>query len=567
MKITDYRTFDFILFSLTLYITLLFLAGNLDCQGFNYVPAQLRRMGDAVLLSLPVYCVKKKKYLFPYLTLINIFLLVNIWYYRNYGSFIPLSSYLLIQNLDGLAPSVMNSIKVTDVFLLFPSALFMLYYSICRRSNLCCKFEYSFFLLALFYVFSVQFPSFFIHSSLKDYNNPIALFKFEPIRAYKQFGFIPYWLSQVNALKRCTNEEINKAKRVMKKMNEDNKMVEPLSGNARGKNLIVILVESLQSWPIKLKINGKYIMPKLNDIIKEDNTVYFSKVLPQVKDGRSADAQLLINTGLLPIREGATCSLYATNTYIGLPLLMKKYNYFSASFICDDKSYWNQVATSKSYGFDVLYDNLGQSGNIRYRSDEFLFKNALPKLKNLKTPFYAQLVTYSGHDIVKTDFNSWIYEENLPNVDVKYNLAITEYVDQCIGNFIEELKLSGIYKESIIIITGDHDFVTYNRYEGRKNCELEDRFIPFIIVNSPFKVETGNVIAQSDIFPTLLDLMGIQSVYRGLGESVFRNQCGFAVYRDYSVVGNCMNDSNILFKQNLWNVSDVLIRINYFREN
>ena len=118
-------------------------------------------------------------------------------------------------------------------------------------------------------------------------------------------------------------------------------------------------MESQASWPIGLEIDGRKVQPFLDSLARDTSVLYFPKVLPQVKDGRSSDAQLLINTGLLPAATGAASSLYGSrNTYPSLPKALKKRGYTSASFVCDFKSYWNQVATNRSSETALLHDTL-----------------------------------------------------------------------------------------------------------------------------------------------------------------------------------------------------------------
>lgn len=99
------------------------------------------------------------------------------------------------------------------------------------------------------------------------------------------------------------------------------------------------MVESFCSWTINLNIEGVDVTPCINKLIKEEDCLYFSHVLPQVKDGRSSDSQLLINTGLLPINSGATSTLYAANTFPSLAKALNKEGYTSLMAICDDKKY------------------------------------------------------------------------------------------------------------------------------------------------------------------------------------------------------------------------------------
>lgn len=556
------RWFAYLSLSLAFYISLLVFTAELEVPGFNYPTVLLRRLAEASLWALPSFFLRKKRYLFPYILLVNLYLLTNTWYFRNYGTLMPLSSYLMIENLNGLGPSILNSIRGGDFWIICPSVCYALFYSLTKRSAKVCA-DRIILIAAIIFIAGMISPSYIFHKPT-EYAHPFTLFKNEVLRAYKQLGFTNYWIYYIKFMKGCSEEEKAYARNFMDKLYSKN-CPETLLTEHPHKNLILILVESLQSWPIGLKVNNIEITPCLNKITKQDNTLFFAKVLPQVKGGRSSDAQLILNTGLLPINEGAAASLFGTNDFIALPKILKKYGYQSNSLLCDNRIYWNQEATTHSYGFDRLFDKL--SDQAKYRADEHLFKNALPLLRRFEEPFYAQLVTMSGHDAVETDLDSRLQYEEFISPTIKYNLIITEYVDRCIGNFLEDLKTCGLYDKSIIIITGDHDSITYDRYEGRNTCKLTDRFVPFIIINAPLKTETGNVIGQSDIFPSILDLMGIQSNYRGLGESVFRKQWDCAVYHTGETAGQCKIDSVIQAKKERWVVSDILIRSNYFKNH
>lgn len=558
------KSYLYLLLSLSFYVSLLVLNSQLEFSGFNYLTAQCRRFADAMIFAIPILFLYKRRFLFPYIILVNAYLLSNIWYYRNYGTLMPITSYTMIDNLEGLGPSIWNSIQWIDLWIVFPSIAFLLYYNKFMRLFSCgdCRINVKLLAGSVLVVFMIEVPSYILHKPT-EYAHPYGLYRNEIIRAYRQFGFINYWIYEVEYLRGCTTEEKMYATKFMETLKQK-KPVTPLIEDHK-KNLILILVESLQSWPINLLVDGKEITPCLNSLTKEGDVLYFSKVLPQVKGGRSADAQLLLNTGLLPIETGATASLYATHEYLSLPKALAVHGYTSISFLCDDKAYWNQEATTKSYGFEKLYDHMAK-GELMVKADENLFKYSVPILEKEQQPFYAQLVTMSGHDAIKTDFQSQFDNLKLENVLVKYNLIITEYVDRCIGEFIKTLKKDGLYEKSIIVITGDHDAMSYNRYEGREKCELSDRYVPLFILNSPLKTKCDKVIGQSDIYPSLLDIMGADDYYfRGLGESIFRNQSDCAVYHTGENAGRCQEDSIIRKKKEMWKLSDILIRMNYFK--
>ena len=528
----------------------------------------MRRFADSMFFALPVFFLRRKKFLFPYVVVVNLYILSNLLYYRNYGTIMPLSSYVMVENLDGLGPSIVNSLRKTDVWLVFPSICFMIFYCIVPLTRFPQQRpieSWQNFFLSVFPIAFIIVPSYLFHSPT-DYAHPFGLYRNEIVRAYRQLGFINYYLYEIKYLKGVSEKERQSVVDFMNEYGRSHMAIENLSKSV-GKNLIVILVESLQSWPIGLSVSGTEVTPCLNKIIHEAGTLYFPKVLPQVKGGRSSDAQLLINTGLLPIANGATASLYGTQKYPSLANALRERGYYSLSLLCDNKTYWNQEATTKSYGFDALYDRL--AGDLPMtRADENLFKYGLSILKQVRQPFYAQLVTMSGHDAVKTDLKNPFGKISDKDIQVEYNLIITHYVDSCIGKFVSDLKHCGLYDNSVVVIAGDHDALTYNRFVGRDSVYLSDRYVPFVILNAPSEgVDCRLVIGQSDIYPTLLDLMGVSDYYfRGLGESVFRQPNGFAVYHTGEVEGDCTNDSLLANKRELWRISDLMIRMNYFRD-
>lgn len=69
------------------------------------------------------------------------------------------------------------------------------------------------------------------------------------------------------------------------------------------KNLILIIVESLNSWVINFKIDNIEVTPFLNQLCCQSNSIVALKMQPQVKDGRSSDAHFIYNTGILPLKK------------------------------------------------------------------------------------------------------------------------------------------------------------------------------------------------------------------------------------------------------------------------
>lgn len=563
-----FRLLTYVFLTVLLYISIGQLTHSIQVWYVRDWTVHLYRLADAMFFALPIFFCRKKIVVIPYLILVNIFLLSVIWYFRTYGTIMPLSSYFMVNNLDGLGPSIVHSIHGKDFFIALPSLCFILYYIaigkyiVKKTGTILYPFVISILILAGI-VISAYWPC-----KPSFYDKPLYNYSIEQVRSFKEFGFIHFWIYQIHFYQGVTKEEQEEAEAFMEGMKEKPRFVYCDSLESK-KNLIVIIVESMQSWPINLTLQGVEVMPQVNRILKLPGTIFFPKVIPQVKDGRSSDAQLILNTGLLPLIVGPTSGLCTANSFPSLPRALKSKGYTSASIICDKKEYWNQEAMTFAFHFDKLYDNMMGDAGIE-RADEFLFENAILKLREFVSPFYAQIVTLSGHaPYLKPLVNSPLESLTLADDEVKNYLIAMQYFDICLGKFIDKLKEEGLYDNSIIAITGDHEAMTYNRYEGREDFSAEDLFVPFIILNSPLSTKySDKVIGQVDIYPSLLHMMGCCDYsFQGLGESVFGDSISnYAVYRTGIAAGGAnLPDSVKQYRTKIWKMSDILLRMDYFK--
>ena len=137
------------------------------------------------------------------------------------------------------------------------------------------------FLLSVFPIAFIIVPSYLFHSPT-DYAHPFGLYRNEIVRAYRQLGFINYYLYEIKYLKGVSEKERQSVVDFMNEYGRSHMAIENLSKSV-GKNLIVILVESLQSWPIGLSVSGTEVTPCLNKIIHEAGTLYFRKYYLRLK--------------------------------------------------------------------------------------------------------------------------------------------------------------------------------------------------------------------------------------------------------------------------------------------
>ncbi|WP_303006749.1 LTA synthase family protein [Bacteroides congonensis] len=562
----------YLLFTLCFFISLGQLCHILDIYGSNDWIAQVCRLGDAMLLSLPLLCRKRTIMLF-YLLFMSFFLLSIVWYFRTYSTIMPLSSYLLFVNLKGLGGSIVALMRWEDFRVVISFWLVFVFYCLVDRKyqNIGQERIKGIVVVSLIGLVGVLVVIPYCPNGRSVEKQPMYIYPLDAAEGFKEFGLINYWIYQFSLFHGVSDEEKIYADKFIKRNICEGKVSVCDSTAHKYKNLILILVESFQSWPIGLKVNGIEVTPYINSLVDRDDCLYFSNMVPQVKDGRSSDAQLIINTGLLPLRVGAASSLCSTNTFPSLPKALKEKGYCTVSFVCDGANYWNQGIMSSAYGFDHLYDRMKLNAAWK-AADAVLFERSIPLLKSLKKPFYAQIVTIASHSPYNKPLlpNTPLLCHKFRSEEVKYYLIALQYVDCCINNFVNNLKKEGLYDDSIIVITGDHEQISLNMYEGRKQVKGEDYFIPFIVLNTSFSSKfSDKVIGQMDVYPSLLDLMGCSGYFwKGLGESVFGDTISdFATYRTGIVAGDgAVSDSVKEYRKECWKISDILLRMDYFKK-
>ncbi|MBO7941735.1 glycerol phosphate lipoteichoic acid synthase, partial [Streptomyces sp. S9] len=69
-------------------------------------------------------------------------------------------------------------------------------------------------------------------------------------------------------------------------------------GVAKGKNVIIIHLESLQQFVINQKWKGKEITPNINKFYNDKNTLAYDNFFNQVGQGKTADAEMMLENSL-----------------------------------------------------------------------------------------------------------------------------------------------------------------------------------------------------------------------------------------------------------------------------
>lgn len=306
-------------------------------------------------------------------------------------------------------------------------------------------------------------------------------------------------------------------------------------GVAKGKNIIIIQVESLENIVINKTINGQEITPNLNRIAKEG--LYFDNFYAQTGPGNTADTEFCTMNSLYPLPDDVVFIDYAKNQYRALPQLLKDNGYSTYSFHGDVPTFWNRSNIYPGLGYQKAYNlndfvitrSVGKGPSDL--GDEDLFSQTLLRLETLKQPFLATVITMSSHTpfILPEDLQSLqIPEDTTLTFEQQQYLQSINYTDKAIGDFIKKLKLDGLYDSSLIFIWGDHSSYTKisTALGPNKNTlpELSDSQVPLIVLGSGIIGINNKPSSQLDVFPTILNLLGISAPKTILGKDILNTE-------------------------------------------
>ena len=526
---------------------------------FSYLENIIHAFIDICLLFfIPLYLIGKKTYLFfiPY-TIITILVIVNVSYSRFFYTYMPPILYGEFNNLDGLSANVFATIRFSDITILITTLASILSYKQFHRaySEIRRKTRriFSLYILGIaFILLGGLIATATIHWSSLNYKY-VHPFKNSPTESIFKFGIIYGTIIQCasNNKQDCNPEEVAK--------------LEPFFYESKysieyppKENIILIIVEPLLSFPTVLKINGIEITPTLNKLV-EKGAYYNNNMTSLIQLGESSDGQFTYLNGLIPKTKGVTIYDYFNNTFVSLPKLLKKQKpgIECRMVIPTSSKTWRQDGVCIQYGFDKLYSRKEYTlSNYKenWLNDKLLFEYAASIDKNSKQPFFSLILTSSTHSPYTKAVEDYLipfpdtYSEELKNY-----LSNVHYMDKYLGKYLNFLKENHLYHNSLIIIASDHSIS--NDWLKSKEEDNVSFQIPLYIVNSPQKIDKTSdyAITQADLFPTLLDLGGIHSEWRGVGNSLLCPD---------SILNTEREKKRIIYREK---ISDIILDSDYFK--
>lgn len=356
------------------------------------------------------------------------------------------------------------------------------------------------------------------------------------------------------------------------------------TGIFKGKNVIYIMMESIDSWII-----DDDTMPTLKRL-QETGLNFTNRYSPFFNGGQTINSEFALNTGLYAISSRDTIYDMDDIDYnYSLANILKSNGYSANSFHANTGSFYNRSNFHKRLGYMHHYAALDMQKagmldeNKNYFADTELFGDEdIYKLMTSDKPFLAFFTTYSAHLEYTTSNKVYKTVKHPYDVD-KYTEEELIYrtlaydTDKAIDTLLKKLEEHGILDDTVLVLVSDHyvygysdgDYVALKKNVLNDQKELQNT--PFIIWSKDIEHKNfDKILDTADILPTVLNMLGIQyDPNKYMGTDIFSdNADDFVWFSDGSFIKSkscTLSDEAILTKSN-YNIKknkDILLT-NYY---
>jgi phosphoglycerol transferase MdoB-like AlkP superfamily enzyme len=297
-------------------------------------------------------------------------------------------------------------------------------------------------------------------------------------------------------------------------------------GPPRKLHVIVLLQESLGSEFVG-SLGGRALTPNVDRIAKEG--VSFTHLY--ASGTRTVRGMEALTTSLAPVPPEAVVKRSHNEGLFNLSTVARRAGYAPTFIYGGYGTFDNMNAFFGGNGWRVV-DRVDMPkprfSNIWGIADEELMDNALDvfdKQVASGEKIFSVVMSTSNH-------KPFTFPEGIPGVQAKGGGrdAGVQYADYAIGKFFDKLKTRPWYRDTVLVVTGDHGARVY----GRAQIPVPTYSVPFI-VHAPAYLSAQRVdtlASQIDIGPTLLGMLHLSYESRLPGRDILRMKPddGYAVF-------------------------------------
>jgi len=295
-------------------------------------------------------------------------------------------------------------------------------------------------------------------------------------------------------------------------------------------HIVLVVMESYDSWPLQDKFNDLHISDNLRSIAK--NGVHFKRFLPSAHSTMNSLGSIIsglpyngVNISILKSINGAEPTSFFQQ--------MERLGYDTYFFYGGFLSWQNIGNFVQNQGANHIFSAVHAGGKTKSGTwgvdDDELF-NLISKELNSKKKTFSIIMTTSYHPPFTIDVASMGYPyKSTQDYPIKYQknnnliepltLGHLWYSDRAIGKFVKDFQ--SIHPTTLFAFTGDH---YGRRYFNNKANLYELSSVPFILYGKNISnrlFNTQKVGSHLDIFPTIFEMISpVDTNYHSFGTSL-----------------------------------------------
>lgn len=303
-------------------------------------------------------------------------------------------------------------------------------------------------------------------------------------------------------------------------------------------NVIFIMVESFGSGLIRYNSKIFNILGEMKKHLDED--IVFYNFLPAHVGTIGSLEGAMTNVARCSNSWYIAQSKYAYKKYnFAGPVPYKKNNY-ETTFIYGGNTGWRNIGNfMPSLEFDNVLGEASMSNSYPRNQwgvyDEDLFGYLFEILSKDNKRKFIYVMTTTNHPPYSLPDNYKVMpikipkelEQNIVNKSLaQKRLAVYQYSNEMLGRFITKIKNSKYASNTIIAVTGDHNFMDCLSYPNERL--LDALSVPFYLYIpkdiKPLNIDVSVFGSHLDIMPTLYDISLSNSEYMAMGQSLISDK-------------------------------------------
>lgn len=310
------------------------------------------------------------------------------------------------------------------------------------------------------------------------------------------------------------------------------------------KNVVLILMEGMSAGRMKMFGEQKNLTPFLDSLAM--NSLFFPNIYSNgIHTCNGVYGTLCSFPSLMaihPMSNVQSCNLY----FDGMLSTMKNNGYTNLLFCSHDDQFDNMGYFLPRNGLDRIYGwkdyPKEKIENVWGVNDEFLFDFALKRIDSLAKQdkkFFTTILTISTHPPQEMPKQTSYKPRSIDVFD-----QVFEYADWALKQFMKTCASKDWFDNTLFVFVADHGISLPSKLEA----PLSLNHVPLIIYSSDsafVKKENKNFGMQSDIYPTVMSLLGISYANNTMGVNLLQHQRPFAYFSQDNRLG-VINDNYYL---------------------